>query len=209
VPLPPYEKLIIFVNHKPTTPTPTVTPTRTPTPTKTSTKPPTAMPTLTPTATPTQKPVLTGISSTFYVTTDGYVIITIHAQDPALHRVIYDLEIFFAEQEPPWTGGQPVSGPPGWQPFPMTGGIGWMTSTSPLMVCQPVQFVVQLSPGATVGEAIGLHMTDQHHNNLGYVISQRVSQPGASAALPWWELWLPERLDISCTPLETPSGAAR
>ncbi len=204
VPLPPYEKLIVFVNYKPKTPTPTPTstptrqvpPTATPTPTDTPTKTPT--PTHTPTPTPTQKPVLTGISSTFYVTADGFVVITVHVQDPAWSRLIYDMEIFFDEQQPPWPGGQPISGPPGWQPFPVTGGIGWMTNNNPLEVCQPVQFVIQLPAGVAIGDVIWLHMTDQNHNNLGYVISQRVTPPGANAVLPGWDFWLPKRLDARC-----------
>jgi len=201
IPLPPYEKIIIFVNHKPKTPTPTATPTRTPTPTATPTRTPTPTatptrtptptatrfidptptptptrtPTRTPTPTPTQKPVLTGISSTFTVTADGLIVITVHVQDPALTLLIYDMEIFFNEQRPPWPGGQPVHGPPGWEPFPVPGGIGWVTGSNPLVACQPVQFVVWLPPGIAIGDAIWLHMTDKDHNNLGYVVSQRVT----------------------------------
>lgn len=221
VPLPPREKVIIFVNHIPPTPTPTRTPTRTPThtptrpvstatPTGTVTRTPTATPThtptptwtstptptwtstststptatathtATPTPTPTRKPVLTGISSTFTVTADGLIVITVHVTDPSLSGLIWDMEIFFNEQTPPWPGGQPISGPPGWQSFPVPGGIGWMTSSAPLQYCQPVQFVLQFPPGATPGNTIWLHMTDQNHNNLGYVVSQRV---GAQSGL--------------------------
>lgn len=193
VPLPPYEKIIIFVNHKLKAPTPTPTPTRTRTPT------PTATPTQTPTATPTQKPVLTGIASTFYVTADGYVVITVHVQDPALSLLLYDMEVFFNEQRPPWAGGQPVHGPQGWEPFPVPGGIGWVTTSTPLVACQPVQFVVQLPPTFQVGDAIWLHMTDKDHKNLGYVISQRVSPPGIDAALSRQTFGWLSGLDPDCT----------
>lgn len=219
IPLPPYEKLIVFVNHKPKTPTPThsvpptrtptptatryIEPTRTPTATATPTRTPTSTPTKTPTATPTptstptptqtptptptRKPVITGISSTFTMTADGFVVITVHVQDPALSLLIYDMEIFFDEQQPPWPGGQPISGPPGWEPFLVPGGIGWMTSSNPLIVCHPVQFVVQLPAGIAIGDVIWLHMTDKEHNNLGYVVSQRTS-PGANSAWAWAQL---------------------
>jgi hypothetical protein len=173
----------------PSTPTPTMTSTPTPTATLTAT------PTSTPTATPTQKPVLTGISSTFYVTSDGFVVITVHVQDPALTGLIYDMEIFFNEQTPPWPGGQPVHGPQGWEPFPVPGGIGWVTSSNPLVACQPVQFVVQLPPGVAIGDVIWLHMTDKEHKNLGYVVSQR-SAPGAVSV--WPAFWAPPRLDPDC-----------
>ena len=111
------------------------------------------------------------------------VIITVHVTDPALNLLIWDMEIFFNEQTPPWPpGAQPISGPPGWQPFPVPGGIGWMTNGNPLQTCQPVQFVLQFPPGATPGSTIWLHMTDQNHNNLGYVVSQRVGMLSGGAA---------------------------
>jgi hypothetical protein len=155
----------------------TSTPTWTPTPTATST------PTSTPTPTPTRKPVLSGVSSTFIVTADNVVVITVHVTDPSLSGLIWDMEIFFNEQTPPWPpGAQPITGPPGWQPFPVPGGIGWMTSSNPLQYCQPVQFVLQFPPGATPGSTIWLHMTDQNHNNLGYVISQREAGSNGGAA---------------------------
>jgi hypothetical protein len=169
------------------TPTATDTPTATPTWTSTATWTPTPTatpsPTQTPTPTPTSKPVLTGVSSTFVVTTDGVIIITVHVTDPSMSGLIWDMEIFFNEQTPPWPpGAQPISGPPGWQPFPVPGGIGWMTSNAPLLYCQPVQFVLQFPPGATPGSTIWLHMTDQNHNNLGYVVSHRTGRFSGGAA---------------------------
>jgi hypothetical protein len=134
------------------------------------------------------------------VTADGQVVITVHVQDPALTGLIYDMEIFFSEQQPPWQGGQPISGPRGWEPFPVPGGIGWVTTGAPLVACQPVQFVVQLPPGTGIGDVIWLHMTDKEHKNLGYVVSQRVSFLTASAALAWWGYWSAAGFDPSCNP---------
>lgn len=103
------------------------------------------------------------------------MIITVHVQNPSLSGLIWDMEIFFNEQTPPWPpGGQALSGPPGWQPFPVPGGIGWMTNGAPLQFCQPVQFIAQVPPGYQLNNVLWLHMTDQNHNNLGYVISQYV-----------------------------------
>ncbi len=60
-----------------------------------------------------------------------------------------------------------------------------MTNGNPLQTCQPVQFVLQFPLGATPGSTIWLHMTDQNHNNLGYVVSQRVGmQSGGAASRP-------------------------
>lgn len=193
------------------TETPTLTPTATPThtPTATHTYTPTASQTLTPTmtptasqtptATPTQKPVLTGISSTFSVTADGHIIIIVHVQDRAYDLRIYDMEIFFNEQQPHWPGGQPISGPPGWEPFPVSSGIGWVTGSNPLVFCQPVQFVVQLPPTFALGDTIWLHLTDKEHNNLGYVISQRVTSRQAGVSPTWLAPWWAVRLNPNCT----------
>jgi len=141
---------------------------------------------------------LTGISSTFQVTADGQVVITVHVQDKALTLLIYDMELFFNEQNPHWSDGQPLSGPPGWQPFPVSGGIGWVTSSNPLVECQPVQFVIMLPPGFAPGDAIWLHMTDKDHNNLGYVISSHVALAGVRAAPAWSAFWWPARPDLPC-----------
>ena len=251
IPLPPFEKIIIFINHKPPTATPTATPTKqepatatptstrpptstptptatptkqepptatptstrpptsTPTPTATPTKqePPTATPTSTrpptstptptatptkqepptstPTATPTSKPVLTGVSSTFTQTADGQLQITIHVQTKELDKIVFDMEIFFKDQNPVWVGVQPVHGPAGWEPFPVPGGIGWVTGNNPLQTCQPVVFVVQILPGVAVGDFISIHLTDKDHQNLGNITSQRVRMTSMAMLNGW------------------------
>ena len=228
IPLPPFEKLIIFINHKPPTrtPTPTATPSVTPsatprpteTPTATATNTPTATPTATatkqqqptstltstntptatntatatprptatPTATATQKPVLTGVSSTFYQNADGQIVITVHVITDDLHAIVYDLEIFFKDQQPPWPGGQPVQGPPGWEPMPMTDGVGWVTNSNPLQKCHPVTFVI-VAPPSAVGDSIIIHLTDKDHKNLGNIASQRVNPPGLTMPDRWMD----------------------
>lgn len=37
-----------------------------------------------------------------------------------------------------------------------------------------VQLIAQVPPGYQLSSVLWLHMTDQNHNNLGYVISQYV-----------------------------------
>jgi hypothetical protein len=120
------------------------------------------------------------VSSTFYELSPGVYQMTVHVVDQALNGIIFDLEIYFAEQQPPWTSGQALQGPPGWTTMPVTGGIGWVTSSSPLLTCHPVTFIFQASP--SVGDAIWVHLTDREHRNLGYIISQRVPRPGVLAA---------------------------
>lgn len=139
------------------TPTITLTPTRTPTPT----------------ATATRKPLLTGVRSTFRETAPGLIEITIHVNKEGLDGKIYDVEIFYNEQDPHWGEAIPLEWPQGWVPMPVPGGVGWMTETNPLRYCQEVVFIVQVKP-PKVGDVIPIHLTDKDHNNLGYVDSQRV-----------------------------------
>ncbi len=184
------------------TPTRTTTPTRTPTATSTFTAPPpthtstatatrvtvepppdTATPpptrsptptrTLTPTATATRKPLLTGVQSTYRNLGLGYIEIKMHVNKEGLDGVIYDIEIFYNEQDPPWQSAQPVEWPVGWGPMPVPGGVGWVTPASPLRYCQWVTFVVRVTPPVT-GATLHIHLTDKDHNNIGYVDSQPV-----------------------------------
>lgn len=162
-------------SHTPTptwTPTPTVT--RTPTPTRTAT----ATATRTATPTPTPPPVLTGISSTFVHLGGGLVEMRVHVVTPALDQLIYDLEIYFGEQTPPWSGGQPVQAPPGWSAQPIPGGIRFVTSNSPLRTCQPVTLRFQSNPPP--GNAIIVHATDQNHRDIGTFVSQRTGEASSS-----------------------------
>ena len=125
------------------------------------------------------------MSSTFYQTADGQIVITVHVITDELNGIVYDLEIFFNDQVPPWQGGQPVQGPPGWDPMPVLGGIGWMTNSNPLQTCHPVTFVVAMPAGIPVGDFITIHLTDKAHNNLGNIASQRVPRPGLTMPDRW------------------------
>ena len=103
---------------------------------------------------------------------EGVIEIRVHVVDRALEGMIYDLEIFFKEQVPPWQAAYPLQWPTGWSPMDMVGGIGFATATNPLRYCEPVTFVIQVVPPVT-GDHIWIHATDKDHNNLGYIVSQR------------------------------------
>lgn len=102
--------------------------------------------------------------------------ISVTVVSPSLSGIIYDLEIFFAEQTPPWQVAQPVSWPVGWGPAEVVGGVGFATTTDPLLVSQPAHFGLQVPPAATIGSPILIHVTDKNHNNLGYISSTRVTR---------------------------------
>ncbi len=163
------------------TPTPTATPTlpatETPTPTPTREERPTFTPT--PTATPTKPPVITGVSSTFtHIPGTGLTNIMLHVVKDDLANKIYDFEIYFDQQQPPWNGATPQQLPPGWVAVPIvddTGkiiGIRWVTEQSPLPFCQPQYFPVAIDPPQWPGDSIIIYLTDANHQVIGYIVSQ-------------------------------------
>jgi len=169
--------------------TPTLTPTITSTPTVTPT--PTATPTLTPTITPTptRPPVITGVSSTFrFDPATGQVDMTVHVQSRELDAVIYDIEIYFGVQEPPWTGAIPQDNPPGWTAEPIKDdngqviGVRWVTASNPLKTCAPVDFVYVVN--GDVADFITFYLTDENHNIIGQSTSQRITQARTPRARP-------------------------
>lgn len=161
------------------TPTATPTPTDTPTPTATATERATFTPT--PTATPTKIPVLTGVSSTFTgVPGTTATDLMIHVQDDTLNGQIYDFEIYFDQQQPPWTGATPGQGPQGWVSEPIIGadgitiiGIRWVTQEFPLPFCQPQHFLLTIDPAQWNGDSITIYLTDKDHHVIGQITSQR------------------------------------
>lgn len=166
VPLPPKEIILIFVNINKTTPTPT---------------PP---------------PVLTGISSTFWQDpATGQIDLAIHVVYEDVDNIIYDFEIYWGLQNPPWQGaqpGDPSTWPPGWQPEPITDnqgqiiGIRWVTAENPLRRCEPMHFPILPMP-PEVGDFLTIYLTDKDHNVIGQIAGQRVAPPGAAPARssPW------------------------
>jgi hypothetical protein len=96
-----------------------------------------------------------------------------HVMKNDLDKMIFDIEIFYAEQNPPWPGAEPISWPEGWMPAPTPGGIGFATSSNPLLFCHEVKFIILLG-SFQPGDPIKIHLTDSQHNNLGYIDSQRV-----------------------------------
>ncbi len=167
VPLPPKEIIIIFVNHP--QPTKTLTPTPSPTPT--------------PTATPTRIPVLTGVSSTFFTDpATGVTNVTIHIQRDDLDSKVFDWEIYFAAQQPPWQSAQWLTPPPGWTAEPIfengvVVGVRWVTVETPLRTCHPITFGVIPVPPTALGNFITIYLTDQNHNIIGQISSQRAPTP--------------------------------
>ncbi len=180
------------------TPTPTSTATPTPTPTATSTPTPTPTPTATPTSTPTPTPVpvLTGITATFQEdsTLPGNLDIQIHVLDPDLDGQVYDIELYFHLQEPPWKSLEWVQLPPGWSgeilgpgpDQPPTGGRA-VTANAPMRTCQPLNFRIAVeSTTGSVGNTIIIYLTDANHQVIGQIAAQR--KTGSRQAVRAWLL---------------------
>ncbi len=121
--------------------------------------------------------------------------------------MIHDIEIYFDKQQTPWQGAQPIQGPPGWNPEPLTEtggtrivGIRYVTDTNPLRTCQPVQFVIQVIPPAAAGNFIIIYLTDKDHNVIGQIAAQRVTPAPQAVANNRNQLvvWLPDALTAPC-----------
>jgi len=95
--------------------------------------------------------------------------------DPGLNGIIYDLEIKFGEQSPPWPSGEILGTEPPyggtWLSQAVPGGIGVRTESTPLVTCTPITVVVGAPPG-TVGGIITIHATDKDHGDIGTFGSQ-------------------------------------
>ena len=121
--------------------------------------------------------MLTGISSTYTETSPGVIVITVHVTggDPGLNGVIYDLEIQFGEQDPPWESGEILGVEPPydgtWGSQPVSGGIGVRTESNPLVTCVPITVIASAPPSVT-GSIITIHATDKDHGDIGTFGSQ-------------------------------------
>ncbi|MBI2566205.1 MAG: hypothetical protein HYV63_04125 [Candidatus Schekmanbacteria bacterium] len=169
------------------TPTETETPTETPTwwdesPTPTQTP---QEPTSTATVTPTPLSILTGISSTFSVGTDGLVSMRVHVgQGVVGTETIYDdIEIYWAQQNPPVATEpqppQPIA-PDGWQAETLVDGDGkpigirFVKITGHLVVCSPVFFGIQFADDTFANQYFTLIMTSGG-TPIGQITSTRVA----------------------------------
>ena len=107
--------------------------------------------------------------------------------------LVYDMEIFFEQQTPPWQGIEPINAPPGWQAQPIsvsepTGGtrvigVKYVTAENPLRTCQPVVFGLGVTPPSALGDFIKIILTDKDHKVIGQIAAQRVAAPNALATL--------------------------
>jgi hypothetical protein len=87
--------------------------------------------------------------------------------------IIYDIEIIWDMQDPPWPGAEPWFAPEGWEPEPIPGGIRFVTRDQPLPTCQPREFGLILPPEFPLGDFIVILLTDKDHNVIGQIGSQR------------------------------------
>lgn len=122
---------------------------------------------------------------------------TVHVTDDSLDGQIYDIEIYFADQNPPWTSGTGTNAPPGWVAEPIYDannnlvGIRFVTKTHPLRTCEPAQFQFRME--GTLGDVIIFQLTDKNHKTIGWATSYRqtLNQYG--------HLWLPLPGALTCT----------
>lgn len=157
--------------------------------------------------------MITGINAGF--TEDpsypGQILLQIHVLLEEDDGIIHDMEIFFADQDPPWQGVEPIQLPPGWEAKPIeqtepTGGtrvigIHYVTSEFPLRTCQPVHFQIYVFPPEALGNFIKIYLTDKDHKVIGQIAAQRIVPQQSNPFAPdGVNEWLAETLDQQCGP---------
>jgi len=94
-------------------------------------------------------------------------------EDPDYDSTIYDLEIFFDEQDITWSGGLFTGLPEGWYYDDHENYTRAYTNDTPLRVDQTVSFTIKavLNIDDPAPYFMKTHATDDAHGNLGYIYS--------------------------------------
>ena len=128
--------------------------------------------------------MITGISSIFResLSSPGALDIQVGVADH-LSGQIFDIEIYFDVQDPPWEGAQGQQAPPGWRIEQIVDGNGnvigirFVTDTDPIVAGQPIHLGLVMQPPTALGNFIILYLTDEKHQIIGQSASQRVTDP--------------------------------
>lgn len=107
-------------------------------------------------------------SESMFSEEDGNYIIVMEIPE-SLKGMVYDVEILFGLQTPPWEQGTIIEIPPGYSKEEIPGGIR-IKSRNPFP-SSPVVFRVI----GTKNTAIRIELTDRNHTNLGYTVPRHVS----------------------------------
>ena len=106
---------------------------------------------------------------------NNLVELEIHVVKKDYSGVIYDVEIFPEDQDPPWESiecvendGSPVT----WECENEGNGLKFLTRSDPLKKCKPVKFRFNvILPNKSI-KSIRVHLTDKNGENIGEIISK-------------------------------------
>lgn len=90
----------------------------------------------------------------------------------SLKDKVYDIEIFFGLQKPRWDKGEVLQLPEGFSKEESAGGIK-IKSTKPFPLAT-LEFKIK---GARNAESMRIHLTDNEHKNLGYIMPEKIPWP--------------------------------
>jgi len=103
---------------------------------------------------------------------DGVYTLSIRIPE-SLKGKVYDIEILFGLQKPRWDKGKVVQLPQGFSQKPVPGGIK-IESTAPFSTGRSYEFKFEGIKGA---QSLRIHITDQEHKNIGYIIAKKGAPP--------------------------------
>lgn len=92
---------------------------------------------------------------------------------------IYDVELYFQHQEPPWRSLEWLQWPEEWVPEYILGpdqnpvGARFVTASAPMPVCTPLNFQIAVEVDGKVGDSILIYLTDKDHQVIGQIVAQR------------------------------------
>ena len=123
-----------------------------------------------------EEPILpTGIYSTFTLY-DDIVELSIHVNEESCSNKIYDIEILPDAQIPQWESVEALEAPEGWSSEKIGDGVRFYTETKPLLIGQWVKFKFRVK-AKRISWNIHIYLTNQHHRNIGMIVSTRLSLP--------------------------------
>ena len=98
----------------------------------------------------------------------------IHVVRKSYSGVIYDIEIFPGDQDPPWKNVKDIKAiklPEDWDFENIGKGVRFYTRRSPLRKCEPEKFIFKILPPQKTVESIQIHLTDKNCTIIGDMVS--------------------------------------
>jgi hypothetical protein len=117
------------------------------------------------------------ITSNFTLKGDE-VELEIHVVKRSFSGVIYDIEIFPGDQNPPWQSIEDIRAvklPEDWDYEHIGKGVRFYTRRNPLRKCEPEKFKFRILPPQKTVKFIQIHLSDKNCKIIGEIVSQLIT----------------------------------